>query len=44
VNWKSDEMNFPPNMPVNVDLYYPKVGDLFLFSFGFFCMFPNTAI
>ena len=36
VNWKSDEMNFPPNMPVNVDLYYPKVGDLFLFSFVFF--------
>jgi len=25
VNWKTDEINFPPNMPVNVDLYYPKV-------------------
>jgi hypothetical protein len=37
VNWKSDEMNFPPNMPVNVDLYYPKVGDLFgIFGCVFF--------
>jgi hypothetical protein len=29
VNWKTDEMNFPLNLSVNVDLYYPKVGDLF---------------
>ena len=29
LNWKSDEMNFPLNLTVNVDLYYPKVGDLF---------------
>jgi len=29
LNWKSDEMNFPLNLIVNVDLYYPKVGDLF---------------
>jgi hypothetical protein len=28
LNWKSDEMNFPLNLTVNVDLYYPKVGDL----------------
>ena len=36
VNWKSDKMNFPANLPVNVELYYPKVGDLF-FPFFFFC-------
>ena len=36
VTWKSDEMNFPLHLPVDVDLYYPKVGDLFLFSFVFF--------
>ena len=24
LNWKSDEMNFPLNLKVNVDLYYPK--------------------
>ena len=28
VKWKADEMTFPLNLPVNVDLYYPKVGDL----------------
>ena len=32
VTWKSDEINFPLHLPVDVDLYYPKVGDLFLFS------------
>ena len=45
VNWKSDEMNFPPNMPVNVDLYYPKVGDLFgIFGCVFFFSFFLSSI
>ena len=34
LNWKSDEMNFPLNLPVNVDLYYPKVGDLLRIFFA----------
>ena len=38
VTWKSDEMNFPPNLPVNVDLFYPKVG------VNYFLLFPKTAI
>ena len=37
VNWKSDVMNFPANLPVSVELYYPKAGDLFFLSFIFFC-------
>ena len=50
LNWKSDEMNFPLNLPVNVDLYYPKVGDLLglffavlmllIFTFFFIEFFP----
>lgn len=39
VKWKSDEMNFPRNLPVNVDLFYPKVRDLF-FSLSFFPSVP----
>ena len=42
VTWKYDEMNFPSNLPVNVDLYYPQVGDFFLISFVLF-LFPKTA-
>ena len=42
VKWKSDKMNFPANLPVNVELYYPKVGDLFFLLF--FLLFSKTAI
>lgn len=34
VNWNTDEMNFPSNLSVNIDLYYPQVGYLF----GSFCL------
>ena len=39
VTWKSDEMNFPLNLSVKVDLYYPKVRYLiwgFWLCFGLF--------
>ena len=42
LNWNSDEMNFPSNLPVNVDLYYPQVGDFFLISFVLF-MFTKAV-
>ena len=47
VYWNTNEMNFPSNLPLNIDLYYPKVcGGFFNFSNFFFicCVSPITII
>ena len=39
VYWNTNEMNFPSNLAVNIDLYYPKVCGVFYFSNFFFIYF-----
>jgi hypothetical protein len=39
VYWNTNEMNFPSNLTVNIDLYYPKVCGVFYFSNFFFFIY-----
>ena len=44
VYWNTNEMNFPSNLAVNIDLYYPKVCGVFYFSNFFFLIYCVSRI